>query len=151
MRYTLGAKIGNCVVTQSCEAHHFILPFESSVKANAYRNFAVLFFNTGVQIGIIEDMGLFNEIGRTEGFLKKIRSSNAALHVHTWRKYYGRCTNIVAMKNNDFYCYFLSWQGRKRGRGDAPRKSLGLRNFHAWETPSLNRQGTAKSALSFFS
>jgi len=57
MRYTLGAKIGNRVVTQSCEAHQFILPFESSVKANAYRNFAVLFFNTGVQIGIIEGSG----------------------------------------------------------------------------------------------
>ena len=37
---------------------------------------------------------------------------NIALQTHMWRKYCGRLTDIVALKTNDSYCYFLSRQGK---------------------------------------
>ena len=45
----------------------------------------------------------------------------------------GRFTDIVALKTNDSYCYFLLWQGRKKGgQGQSQWTIFEIMPFPSW-------------------
>ena len=47
----------------------------------------------GAQFGIFGGQGL-----NYENFIKKIKPSKTVFQIHKWRKYFGRFTDIVALK-----------------------------------------------------
>ena len=72
---------------------------------------------SGVQQGIFKGRYSISEKGHIKTFKKKIRHMNIVFQIHTWRRDWERFTDIVALKTNDSYYYFLSQQGRIRGLG----------------------------------
>ena len=71
-------------------------------------------FKSGVQSRKMGTSHLFNRsYGLRILFFRFIRG-----------EYCGMFTDIVVLKTNDSYCYFLSWQGRKKGAGAKPPENL---------------------------
>ena len=61
--------------------------------------------------------------------------------IHKWIERCGRFTGIIALKVNDFYCYLLSWQERKKvAGGEAPGKLLESHLFHPMEMAFLAKR-----------
>ena len=112
-------------------------------------NFAAPVFCAGAQLGTFEGRGPIPEKGHILTFQKNIRPVNIVFQIRKWRKYCGRFTCIVALKNNDSYCYFLSGQGKERGPGMKPQKISRNHAFYFREMPFLCRDGTTVRACLF--
>jgi len=52
-----------------------------------------------------------------------------AFQIHYWRKYCGSCTDIIARKTNDSYCYFLSQEIKEKGARGSSQKIFKLIPF----------------------
>ena len=63
------------------------------------------------------------------------RPVNIIFQIHKWTKYCGRFTDIVALKTNDSYRYFLSRQEKKGG----PRAKL-PENFRIYAYSILGKR-----------
>ena len=86
--------------------------------------------NAGAEPEIFEGHGSNPRKRAHRKFVKEDRPVSTVLQIHKWRKYFGRLTDVVALKANDSYCYVLLRQWRRTGpAGRSPWKIFGITPF----------------------